>query len=130
MYFVDQVDLEATARRRILHIVEQIPRIVDFGLGGCVDLDQIDKSAFVNLPTRTAFAAWRRGDAGLAIECFGQDPCNCGLANTARSREQIRVVQAAGLQRVDQGLQHVLLTNRVGKVFRPPFAGQNEIGHR
>ena len=37
------------------------------------------------------------------------------------------MVQASGIERIDQRLQHMLLTDRVRKGFWPPFPRQNEI---
>ena len=46
--FVDQVYLEAAPGRRILHVVEQFPGIVNLGFRCRVDLDQIDEPALID----------------------------------------------------------------------------------
>ena len=57
VHFVDQVDLEAAARRRVLRVVDQLAHVVDAGVAGGVDLEQIDEAARVDLAARTALAA-------------------------------------------------------------------------
>lgn len=44
MDFIDQIDLEATAGRRVLDVIQQIAGIFDFGARGGIDLNQIDKA--------------------------------------------------------------------------------------
>ncbi len=129
VHFVDQVDLVAAARRRVLHVVQQVARVVDLGLRRRVDLDQVDEAAFVDLDAGAALAAGLRGDALLAVERLGEDARDRRLADAARAREQVRVMQPARLQRVDQRLQHVLLPDRVGEGLGPPFARQDEVTH-
>ena len=60
VHFVDEVDLVAAAGRRVLHVVEQLARIIDLGARGRVDLDQIDEAAGIDLAAAGAFAAGRR----------------------------------------------------------------------
>ena len=97
VHFVDQVDLEAAARRRVLHVVEQVARVVDLGARGGIDLDQVDDSA-----RRRCRGRWRRrrrvrADAAFAVQALGEDARDGGLADAARAREQERVVHALPL---------------------------------
>jgi len=126
VHFVNQINLVAATRGSVLDIVEQ----VHFGSRSRIDLNQIDKPAFVNLQTGAAFATWLRGNTFFAIECFRENAGNRRFSYAPGTCKQVRVMQPAGLQCVDQGLQNMLLTDRVGKVFWPPFACQNEIAHR
>ena len=52
VHFVDEVDLVAAARRRVLHVLEQLARVVDLGARGGVDFDEIDEAALVDLACR------------------------------------------------------------------------------
>ncbi len=54
VHFVDQVDLEASAAWRVLHVVEQFAGVLDLGAARGVDLDQVDETAFVDFATHRA----------------------------------------------------------------------------
>jgi hypothetical protein len=60
VHFVDHVDLEAAARRRIDRVLEKLPHLVDLGVGRRVDFEQIDKTPGIDLGTRRTGAARRR----------------------------------------------------------------------
>jgi hypothetical protein len=57
VHLVDEVHLVAAAGRRVLHVVEQLARIVDLGARRRIDLDQVDEAAFVDFPASGANAA-------------------------------------------------------------------------
>ena len=59
VHFVDQIDFETTTRRRVLNVIQQIAGIFDFGSRGGVDLQQINKTALLNLTAIITHAAWR-----------------------------------------------------------------------
>ena len=130
MYFVDQVHLVATACRRVLDIVEQVTGVVDLGFGRRVDFDQVDETTLIDLHAGAALAAGLRRHPFFTVERLGQDARNRRLADAARSGEQVGMMQAARIQGIDQGLEHVLLADGICKVFGPPLAGQDEIAHR
>jgi hypothetical protein len=125
VHFVDQVDLVATASRRVLHVVEQLARIVDLGARSGVHFDQVDEATLVDLATGTANAAWRRRHAGFAIQRLGENARDGGFAYTSRAGEQERMVHSAGLQRVDERAHDVILASQLSKTARPPFAGES-----
>jgi hypothetical protein len=129
MYFVNQVHLVAPASWRVLYIVEEIARVIDLGPGCSINFDQVYEPTFINLNTTTTLSTWFGTNARVAVQRLRQDSRNSCLADTARSGEQVRMMQPTRFERVNQGLQHMLLTNGVSKVFRPPFARQNEIAH-
>ncbi|KPY82369.1 Uncharacterized protein ALO94_05556 [Pseudomonas syringae pv. spinaceae] len=129
VHFVDQVDLEASATGRVLHVVQQLAGVFDLGAAGGVDLDQVDKTAFVDLLAHRTGAAGRRGDAGFAVQALGDDPRNGGLADASRTCKQIGVVQALAVQRVDQGLEHMGLADHFAERARTPFTCKNLITH-
>ena len=129
MYFIDQIYLESAASRRVLHVVEQVTRIVDFRFGCCVNLDQVDKSTLIDFPAGAAGAARLGGDACFTIQRFGKDPGNRRFTDTTSSRKQVGVMQAPGIERIDKRLQDVFLADGVGKRLWPPFARQNKVTH-
>ena len=130
VHFVDQVDLEAPTAWRVLHVIEKFAGIFDLGAARGVDLDQVDEAALVNLPAYRTRAAGRGRDTGLAVEAFGYDSCNGGLAHTPGAGEQIGVVQALVVQGIDQGLEHMGLADHFAERARTPFTCKNLITHR
>ena len=129
VHLVNEVHLVAAACGRVLHVIEQVASIVDFGPGCCVDFNQIDEPAFIDLTTGTAFAAGFSGDSCLTVQCFGQNACDRRLADSASSCKQIGVMQSTGIECIHQCLEHVLLTHRLREVFGPPLTGKDKIAH-
>jgi len=130
VHFVDQVDLEAPTARRVLDIVQQLAGILDLGAAGGVDLDQVDETPFIDFAADRAGPAGRGGDTGFAVQAFGDDARDGSLAYTARAGEQLGMVQALVVQRVDQGLEHMGLADHFAKRARTPFTCKNLITHR
>ena len=129
MHLVDEVDLVAAARRRVLHVVEQVTRVLDLGARSGVHFDQVDETPVVDVATGRADAAGRGRDALLAIQRLGKNPGNGGLADAARAGEQVGMVQPVVVQRVHQGAQHVFLAHQVGEQAGAPLAGKRLITH-
>ncbi len=122
VHFVDDVHLETPAGRRIQRAFQQFAHVVDLRVGRRIQLDQVDETPAVDLGTGAAHAARRGGDAGFAIQGFGEDTRDGGLAHAARAGEQIGVVQAVLRQRVGQRLHDVLLPRQLSEVLGTPFA--------
>jgi hypothetical protein len=64
-----------------------------------------------------------------AVQRLGQNPRKCRLAHATGTGEQVGMVDAARLQGIAQGLDHVVLTNHVLEATRAPLAGKNLVGH-
>ena len=128
VHFVDDVDLVAPHRRRVLRVVEHLAHVVDAGVRGCIEFEQVDEASGVDLRTGRAHAARRGRDAGFAVETFGEDTRQRGLADAARARQQVGMMQPALRQRIRQGLHDVFLALEVGKHARPPLARQRKCG--
>ena len=126
VHLVDQVHLVAAARWRILNVIEQITRVIHLRFGRRINLNQIDKTALVNLDAGAALTTGFRCDALLAIQRLGQDTGDGRLANTACSGKKIRMMQPPRIEGIDQGLENMLLANGIRKVFGPPFAGEDD----
>ena len=67
MHFVDQIDFKATARWRVLNVIQQVAGIFDFGARGGIDLNQINKAPLFDFAAVIAYAARRRGNACFAV---------------------------------------------------------------
>src|SRR5690606_25997574 len=117
------------ARRRVLHVVEQLARVVDLGARSRVDFDQIHETALVDLTAGAAYAARRRRHAGFAVERLRENARDRRFSYAARAGEQKGVMHPSGLQRVDERAHDVLLPRQFGEVARAPFASKSEIGH-
>ncbi len=129
MDFVDQIDLVARTRGRILHIFQQFPRVLHLGARGCVDLEQIYTAPLGDFQTGTAAAAGFRTNACFAVQAFGENSRDRGLAHAARAGKQVRVMQAVVVQRVHQRLQYVFLAHHFAETTGPPLACEYLIGH-
>ncbi len=93
--FVDDVDLIAACGRRVLGVFQHLAHVVDAGVGGGIDLDQVDEPAGLDLLAGGADAAGLSADAGLAIQAAGQDAGQGGLADAAGACEQVGMMQPA-----------------------------------
>ena len=129
VYFVDDIDLKATARRRIHGVFQQLPHFIDLGVSRRIHFEQIDETAAVDFRAGGTSTTGRRRHAGFTIERFGENARQRCLADAARAGKEIGVVQPLLIQRVRQRPHDVLLADQAGKCFRPPFARQNLITH-
>ena len=130
VHFVDEVDLVAAARRRVLHVVEELTGVIDLGARCGIHFQKIDESAGINLAAGRAFPAGLGRDALLAVQAFRKNPRDGRLADAARAGEEKRVMHAAARQRIDERASHVLLPHELGEFLRAPFARQRDIAHR
>ena len=129
VHFVDQVDLVASDCRRVPRVVENLPHVVDAGVGRGVELEEVDEATGIDLGAGRADTARRGGNARHAIEALGKDPRDRGLAHTAGAGQQIRVVNAAARQRIGERRHHVLLAGQLGERHRPPLARKDLVAH-
>ncbi|CAB3652182.1 hypothetical protein LMG26696_02916 [Achromobacter pulmonis] len=129
VHFVDHVDLEAARARRIDGLLQQLGHFLDAAVRGRVQFEVIDEPAGVDLGAGATDAAGLGGDAGFAVERFGQDARQRGLADAAGAGEQPGVMQALGVERMRQRAHHVILSHEGIERSRPPLAGQYQISH-
>ena len=129
VHFVDQIDLEAAARRRVLRVLDQLAHVVDAGVAGRVDLEQVDEAAGVDLGAYRTLAAGFRRLAAFAVQRLGEDARDRGLADAARAGEQKRVMHAPGIERIGERAHDVFLPDQFGKLARTPFAREDLIRH-
>jgi hypothetical protein len=135
VHLVDEVHLVARARGRVLHVVQQLPRVVHFRARRGVHLDEIHEATGVDLQTCRARAArfrchtLRGVGSLLAVETLGEDAGDGGLAHPAGAREEKGVVHAAALERIAERTHHVLLAHQLSECPGSILARQRGIGH-
>ena len=109
MGLVDDVNLEAVAGRAITEILDNGAGVVDFPIGGAVDLDHVQGAALADFDTGRAFAAGFRGRTFFTVKTSRQDARGGGFADSADAGEQKRVSDTAAAQRLRQRARHGLL---------------------
>ena len=129
VHFVDQIDLVLAARGHVLRVLDHFAHIVHTGVRGSVDLQQIDIAAGIDVQAGRALAAGIGTGALLAVQRFGEDAGDGGLAHAARTREQEGMVNAAAVQRIGERADHVFLADQLCESLGTPLAGEDEIGH-
>ena len=129
MHFVNDVNLKATCRWRILRVIQQLAHIVNLRIGGGIDLNNIDKTAFVDFNTSWTSAAWMGADTRLTIQGFCQNTCDGSFAYTACSGKEIGVMQALLLQRMRKRAHDMILSDQAVEILGTILAGENLIGH-
>src|SRR5208282_4320587 len=135
MGLVDNVNLEAVARRTVAQIFDYRARVIDLAVSGAVDLTHVERAAAADLDARGTLAARLGGRTLLAIEAARENSCGRGLADAANPGEQKRVRYSVALQRFAERARHVLLAHQLREALRSPFARKYEMcgwgfGHR
>src|SRR5262245_21138933 len=126
MDLVDYEDLIAVARRRDSDGVDDdFARVLELCISRRIDLLHVYRSRSCNLAARIADAARLGRDALDAVESLGNDPRGRRFSNTARSGEQICVVNPSALQRVAEGLGDHFLSDYLIERLRSEFSGDD-----
>ena len=123
MHFVDNVNLETTAARRIQRAFQQLTHVIDLSVGSRIQLDQINETAAVDLLAGAAFPARRGSDPGYTIQRLGKNTRDGGLADTARTGEQIRMMQSILRECIAECADDMLLPRQLRESLGTPFAG-------
>src|ERR1700724_769368 len=131
MSFVEDVDLETVACRTVARAFAQLANLVNAAVGGCIDLDYIDRISGADLSAGFADATRLRHGLfrGAAVQRHGQDARHGRLANAAMSAEDVSVRRPALLDGVLQSSSNVLLADDVGELLRPVFTCQDGVAH-
>ena len=111
MHFVDDIDFVFAGGRRVLGVFQYFADVVDTGIGGGVDFQQVNVASGVDLRTALAHAARFAVLRVFAVEAFRQNTGDGGFPHPARTGQQVGMVQAAFIQRVAQGFDDVFLTD-------------------
>jgi hypothetical protein len=129
VHFVDDVDLVATLRRCVAHVVAQVAHVIHAVVGGAVDLDHVEAIALGDFHRDVLLRIeFRRGGA-LGLERLREDARGRSLARPARPDEEIRLRDAAEAQRVGEGAHDGFLADDFGKRLGPVLARENLVGH-
>ncbi len=134
---VDDKDLVTVACRvKVNALDDRLADVVDAGVRGGVDLENVDRAALGYLETRRAHRVDRSGarrevwPGGLmAIERLGKQTGGSGLADPSCSREKVCVMQTVVFDRIAQRVRNDLLTGDLFECLRPPFTGDYLIRH-
>ena len=129
--FVENVNLEAVARRTVTRGFAQFANLVDAAIGGSVDFDYIHGISGANLGAGFADSA-RLGDRLVrraAVQRHRQNARHGGLSDAAVTAENVAVGGAALLDGILQGAGYVFLPDDFGEFLGTVFAGEDLIAH-
>ncbi len=131
MHLVDDEHLVPVPDRHERETVDDdFPDVFNAGVGGSVDLEDVDVAALCNLAARVALPARVPRRSRLTVERARQNPCGGGLAHAARPCKHERLRNAPARNRVLQRTRHRRLADDIVELLRSPFSGENLVGHR
>ncbi|OEZ64379.1 hypothetical protein JANLI_07050 [Janthinobacterium lividum] len=134
VHLIDHIDLEARIAWRIHGLLEQLRHFIDATVRCRIHLYIVDKASRIDRRARFAHAARLGRDAARAIgadaiERLGQDARQGRLADAARAREQVGVMQSAAVQGMRESAHDVLLADERLEILGAVFTGEDLIGH-
>ena len=130
MDFVDDEDLVAIAHRHDREAGDDhLADVVDAGVGRRIDLQDVDVPSFGDLDARVALAAGLRRRPVDAVQRSRQDAGGGRLADAPGPAEHERLRETAARQRIAQRPRDRLLSDHIVEPLRPPFAGEDLVGH-
>ncbi len=117
VHFVDDVDLESGAGGAVAAVFDDLADVIDAGVAGGVDLDDVDVVAAGDGEAGIAFSAGSGGGTlgVLAIQGFGEDSGHAGLAGASGAAEEVGMGQTVGFYGLFEGLGDVLLADDLVK---------------
>ena len=116
--FVDDVDLVAAGLGRKEHFVLDLPDIIDPGVAGSVDFNDIDAVAGFDFDAVAAHPARFGGRTFIAVQGTGKDSGSGGFSHSAGTAEEIRMGDSPlGDRAFDRGNDE-RLTDKSGKLLR------------
>ena len=129
--FIEDVDLEAVARRTVAGPLAQLANFVDAAVGGRVNLNNINRVAGTDFRARIAYATGFRHRLirGTAIQRHGQNPSHGGLADATMSAEDVPVSAASLGDGVLESTGDVLLSDDLGELLRTVLTRQDGVAH-
>ena len=112
-----------------LHGLAQLADLVDAAVAGAVDFEHVERAAFGDfLAARIVVVEIHLRAAG-AVQAFGKNAGDGGLAGAARAAEKIGVGDAVLLDGVGERLRDMLLADDIGETLRAILSGYDLIGH-
>ena len=133
VHLIDDIDFVPGRGRAVMHAVDNLADVADAGVGCGIHLHHVDVAALHNGDAMFANTAGvcRRPAIAVrpdAVHPLGDDPRRGGFTGPADAGHDERLRDAIRLERVFQRAYHRVLTDQIGKGFRPVFAGQYAIG--
>ena len=130
VHLVDDEDLVAIADRRHRERADDhLADVVDAGVGGRVDLEDVDVAPLRDLHAGVALAARIRRRPLHAVQRPRQDARGGRLADPAGAGEDERLREAAARERVAKRRGDGLLADHVLEPLRTPLPGEDLVGH-
>ena len=126
---IDDVDLEAVPRRGVPRALAKFPNVVHAGVGGGVDLQNVQAVGRGDLAAGDAFGARLFSRSLLAVEGLGQDPGRGGLSHSPHARKEEGVGDAAAPEGVSERPGDRLLARDLIEGLRTPLPCQNHVAH-
>ena len=112
MNFINDVDLETPLGGGEVDFIAQFTDVVDAGVGGCVDLDQVHETPFVDGEAVRAVIAGALFDRLLkAVDSLCEQARAGGLAGALGTGKEVSMPDAVCRDRVFEGLNDVVLTD-------------------
>src|SRR6185503_7846378 len=130
VHLVDDEDLVLVADRRDREARDHdLAYVVDAGVAGGVDLEDVDVAPLRDLDAGVALTAWIRCRTVDAVERAREDSRGRGLAAAPRPGEHERLRNAPAGDRIAQRTRDRLLADDLVEPLRTPFASQYLIRH-
>ena len=109
---------------------DDLANLVDLGIGGGVDFENVDITALRDLDTGIALAAGIGGRPLHAVQSTRENTRRCRLADAARAGKHKRLRDAIGGNRITERLRDSTLADDVVEPLRTPLAGNDLKRHR
>jgi hypothetical protein len=109
-----------------LSFVDKVPDIINSGVGGGIDFNNIEGPAGGNTPARITDVAWLSGriltiGSILTVDRLGQKPGGGRFSRTARSGQQISVRKGTAFDSSKECFTDMILTDNIGKLLWTMF---------
>ena len=127
--FVNDVDFERRIGRRVFAGLAQLAHLLDAVVARAVNFQHVERPALGDFNATRVLVVEINFRAAGAVQAFGKDAGDGGLAGAARAAEQIGVRDALLLDGVGERLGDVFLADHVGETLRAVFSGYDLIGH-
>ena len=130
MHLVDDEDLEAVADRPQAEAADDhLTDLVHLGVGGGVDLEDVDVAALGDFDAGIADPARVHRRTVDAVERLGEDAGGGRLADATGAGEDECLADAAAGDGVAQRVDHATLADHLVEPLRAPLASEDLIGH-
>ena len=111
------------------NVLAKAPDVIDTGVRGGVDLENIERATFGDFQAGGAFVTGSWRGAVDAVHRFGQKPGGGGFTGSAGAAEQVPRADPVVLEAILQCFGDVLLGNDILKALRTILSGKDEIAH-